>query len=98
MLIRIVKMTFHPEKVEEFLKIFNESKEEIRASEGCEHLELIREIASPNVFMTYSFWREARHLEDYKNSEVFRKVWPETKALFSEKPEAWSMEREELLE
>ncbi|MFZ6051565.1 putative quinol monooxygenase [Halocola ammonii] len=98
MLIRIVKMTFQPEKVDEFLELFDSKKEAIRATEGCEHLELIRQIDQPNVMMTYSFWRGEEHLKNYKNTDVFKEVWPKTKALFAARPEAWSMERLELLE
>ncbi len=51
MIIRIVKMTFVPEKVNEFLEIFNSSKQLIRNFAGCSHLELLNDINSPNVFL-----------------------------------------------
>ena len=40
MLIRIVRMHFTDAGVDEFLQIFNTSKEAIRNFEGCTHLEL----------------------------------------------------------
>ena len=46
-MIRIVKMTFDPEKVNEFLEVFNSSKHLIRAMEGCNRLELLNDINSP---------------------------------------------------
>ncbi|RYE00336.1 MAG: hypothetical protein EOP54_00715 [Sphingobacteriales bacterium] len=41
-MIRIVKMRFRPECVEDFKQLFEERKEMIRAQEGCTHLELLR--------------------------------------------------------
>jgi len=94
MFIRIVKMTFEKEKVAEFQEIFESSKHKIRNQPGCAHLELLRDLNTPNVFMTYSYWRKPSDLEDYRNSELFGKVWKATKDLFSNKPQAWSVERE----
>lgn len=91
MIIRIVKLTFEAEKVSEFLNTFSAYKENIRQSEGCEHLELLRDINSPNVFMTYSYWRTEHDLNSYRKSLLFKEVWSKTKVLFADKPEAWSM-------
>jgi len=44
-----------------------------------------------NVFFTYSYWEHPDFLEQYRNSDFFKGVWTKTKALFSEKPEAWSV-------
>ena len=70
MLIRIVKMTFRPEKINEFLEIFESSKEKIRAFEGCHHLELLRDINSPDIFLTYSHWESEEDLNNYRKSEL----------------------------
>lgn len=94
MLIRIVKMTFRPEFVDEFKEVFDTYKKHIRGAEGCIHLELLRDIDNPNIFFTYSHWEAPEFLENYRHSEVFKKVWPLTKAGFSGKPEAWSINRE----
>ncbi len=93
MIIRIVKMTFVPEKVEEFLKIFHDSKQLIRNMPGCNHLELLNDIQSENIFFTYSYWDSENDLNNYRNSDVFNKVWSQTKILFEAKPEAWSVEQ-----
>jgi heme-degrading monooxygenase HmoA len=84
-------MTFEPEKVNEFLEIFNSSKQLIRNFEGCSHLELLNDLKSTNMFFTYSFWESETHLNNYRNSELFESVWARTKILFSNKPEAWSV-------
>lgn len=93
MIIRIVKMTFAPEKVNDFLVVFNESKQLIRNMSGCTHLELLNDIHFPNVFFTYSYWDSENDLNTYRESKVFSEVWSKTKVLFSAKPEAWSVEQ-----
>ncbi len=97
-MIRIVKMTFDPEKVNEFLEVFNSSKHLIRAMEGCNRLELLNDINSPNIFFTYSYWNSENDLNNYRNSELFAKVWSKTKILFVAKAEAWSVEQKAVLE
>ncbi|RDV15847.1 antibiotic biosynthesis monooxygenase [Pontibacter diazotrophicus] len=90
MIVRIVRMTFKPENTEEFLEIFRSSKEKIRAFEGCKHVELLQDVNTPNVYSTYSLWESEAHLNEYRNSELFGQVWPITKKLFADKPQAWS--------
>ncbi len=90
MLKRIVKMTFREEAVPEFLAIFEESKALIRAFEGCRHVELLRDAERPNVLFTLSHWDDEQALARYRRSELFKKTWERTKALFEERAEAWS--------
>ena len=92
MLIRIVKMGFNPEKIEDFLKNFEANKYQIRNFEGCRHLELLRDKDNTNRFFTYSYWTDEGALENYRNSQLFKGIWAETKVMFNEKPEAWSVE------
>ena len=90
MLIRIVRMTFRPDKVSQFLSIFDSSKNKIRSFPGCMVLELHRDHNAKNIFITYSIWENEKALNSYRQSELFRSVWPETKILFLEKPFAFS--------
>lgn len=92
MIKRIVKLTFDPDKTEDFLAIFEEMKWQIRGFEGCRHLELWRSRSEPNVFFTYSLWDTESHLDAYRQSELFQGTWRRTKALFAARPEAWSVE------
>lgn len=85
-------MTFREEAVGDFLAVFDRYKEDIRGAEGCTHLQLWRDQNTPNILFTYSHWEESKYLEAYRNSDTFAEVWPQAKALFSEKPEAWSVE------
>ena len=91
-MIRIVKMTFDPAKVSEFLANFEEVKEHIRAFDGVEHLELLKDKNKPNIYFTYSIWKSDEHLENYRHSNLFKSVWAVTKPLFIEKAEAWSVD------
>ncbi len=95
MIIRIVRMTFQEDKIEEFLNIFNRSKQYIRAFDGCQHLELLRDKNAPNILMTYSYWDSENHLNIYRDSELFKSTWAATIVLFSDKPVAFSSERVE---
>ena len=97
-MIRIVKMTFQPEKVDEFLAMFNERKNKIRNFEGCQHLELWQDRSHNNVFFTYSVWDKPDSLQHYRRSDLFKDIWSKAKACFADKPEAWSVDREEMVD
>ena len=97
MIIRIVKMTFDQQRTDEFLNIFDESKQLIRAMKGCSRLELLNDINSPNIYFTYSYWNSENDLDNYRNSALFADVWTRTKVLFSAKAEAWSVEQKIVL-
>jgi len=92
MIKRIVRMSFLPGTTETFLKVFEDSKHQIRGFDGCLHLELWQDKGDKNIFMTYSIWLTADHLEAYRNSELFADTWRKTKILFREKALAWSAE------
>ena len=93
MFVRIVKMGFQEDKIDEFLANFEENKSSIRGFEGCQFLELYRGKDNTNQFFTYSYWKDEEALENYRHSELFKKVWANTKILFNEKPEAWSVDK-----
>jgi len=92
MLTRIVKMRFRVEEVPIFLALFEENRSHIASQPGCSGLQLLRGKDDPTLFFTYSHWEGKAQLNAYRNSALFGKVWPATKALFAEKPEAWSVE------
>lgn len=93
MIIRIVKMTFATEHVGTFQDLFHKQKDKIRGFEGCEHLELWQDRSQPNVFFTYSYWRDEEALANYRQSPLFQETRTETKKLFADRPEAWSVEQ-----
>ncbi len=92
MITRIVKLTFIPENVSEFVNIFHESKDFIKSCEGNTYLALMQDASNENIFFTISQWRDPKDLEAYRNSDYFKQVWVKTKTLFAAKAEAWSLD------
>jgi autoinducer 2-degrading protein len=92
MLTRIVKMNFQSPKIEEFKVIFSKYGDQIRSAEGCHSVDLLQDVKNPSIFFTYSKWDSEVYLNKYRDSELFAEVWKQTKALFVEKAEAWSVE------
>jgi len=91
MLIRIVKMGFDEANINAFLSNFETYKNKIRNFKGCLFLELYRDTNDPTIFFTYSYWESDQHLENYRQSDIFKSVWTITKPLFNRFPEAWSV-------
>lgn len=92
-LIRIVRMTFHPDAVDTFLTHFDRAAPEIRRFPGCMHLELWQEVEFPNRCTTYSRWRDEKALDAYRDSDLFRSTWRAVKPLFAAPPRAFSSRR-----
>ena len=90
MIIRIVRMSFRENEIDTFKKVFNESKSTIEGFEGCMKVDLLRDVADPTVFTTYSHWESEDKLNAYRNSSFFKTVWSKTKVLFSDAPQAHS--------
>lgn len=93
MIVRIVRMHFTPEGVEQFLEIFHAHKIAIRNVDGCTHLQLLIDVNDPLAYTTLSHWHDARDLEAYRKSELFKSVWGRVKALFSTPSQAFSLEK-----
>lgn len=93
MIIRIVRMHFSPATADKFLKIFSASEQAIRNFEGCEHLELLRDVNGETIFTTLSHWKDEESLERYRKSELFASVWSRVKPLFVKRPEAFSLRK-----
>jgi heme-degrading monooxygenase HmoA len=93
MFVRIVKMSFHEDKISNFLENFEVIKEKIRNAPGNRLLELYQDKTDKCIFFTYSYWETEQDLENYRNSELFFKIWTDTKKLFNNKPEAWSVDK-----
>jgi quinol monooxygenase YgiN len=97
-MVRVVKMTFRPEEVAAFQDLFEGWRHRIISFPGCVHLQLLHDRSDPCVFMTYSVWRGPGDLEAYRNSEVFASVWPVVKRMFARPAEAWSLDRDHLMD
>jgi heme-degrading monooxygenase HmoA len=86
-------MSFHEEKISKFLENFEFIKEKIRNVPGNRLLELYQDKNNQTIFFTYSYWETEQDLENYRNSELFFEIWTDTKKLFNNKPEAWSVNK-----
>lgn len=93
MLVRIVKLSFHQDKIPAFLENFELVKNQIRNFPGNRLLELYQDKTNASIFFTYSYWESEDDLENYRKSELFTEVWDFTKQLFNDKPEAWSVDK-----
>ncbi len=92
MIKRIVKMSFKEGEISAFIANFKANKNHIKAFEGCQHVELLQDKSTPNIFFTFSIWDRPEALENYRHSELFRGIWAKTKPMFNAKPEAWSLD------
>ncbi len=97
MIVRIVKMIFKEEKLEEFFEYLKKNQHRIKAFEGCEMVEILQDKKNPAIVLTHSHWKDESYLEKYRVSEVFKEIWGNTKIHFAEKPEAWTLESLERL-
>lgn len=93
MLVRMVRMTFQEDRVDDFLENFEKNKQAIRNFPGCDHLELWQDENEKNIFLTYSHWKSEEALNQYRDSELFKTVWAFTKTLFAAKPVAFSSKK-----
>lgn len=85
-------MTFREAGVAAFEELFERTKDEIRNFPGCMHLELWKAQDTETVFFTFSIWQDTRALEHYRHSNLFRQTWAQTKPLFAENAQAWSLD------
>lgn len=90
MVTRIVKLSFKPEHVDDFLEFFEGIKNKVNEYPGCLGMQLMRQVDQPHVIFTYSQWESEDKLNEYRASGTFGKVWPNIKPWFNARPEAWT--------
>lgn len=86
-------MHFTEEGVAKFLVLFKDHEHAIRTMPGCLHMELMRDVDDSLHYMTLSHWEDVASLNAYRESVLFRSLWPSVKTLFSERPKAYSFEK-----
>jgi quinol monooxygenase YgiN len=91
MITRIVMLNFQPNKVAEFLEIFTQNKLVLAKSDGCIRLEIFESTSDIDTYFTISNWQSEEHLERYRQSELFKKIWAKVKPLFNNKAQAWTL-------
>ncbi|MEX2484137.1 MAG: antibiotic biosynthesis monooxygenase family protein, partial [Brumimicrobium sp.] len=87
-MVRIVKLTLHPSHVKDFINHFETVKESINSFPGCLGMQLLQDKTDENIVFTYSSWESEQDLENYRNSELFKSIWPTVKSWFDAKAEA----------
>lgn len=85
-------MTIDPDKLDRFKVVFRNAEDKIRSFPGCNQMEAFQDSNEPTIVFTYSIWDSAQSLENYRNSDLFKSVWAETKSCFGKPAEAWSLE------
>jgi Uncharacterized conserved protein len=90
MIRRIVKMKFRPEEINNFLTVFRLVHTKIVAVDGCHSVDLLQDKTDPTVIFTYSLWDSEEALNAYRHYPFFKDTWSKTKALFADRPLAWS--------
>ena len=95
MIVRVVRLTLKSSSVQSFDELFNEHCAAIESQPGCLGVELLHDAHDSNVRATLSRWASEAHLNAYRGSALFGKIWPLTKVMFSASPEVWSYEVQE---
>lgn len=93
-MIRIVKLTFKPEHVQDFLEHFETVKHDINNFPGCKGMKLLQDQNSECIFFTFSEWNTNEDLDNYRKSELFGGIWPKVKKWFDQQAEAWSVDQQ----
>jgi len=86
-------MTFRENSSETFKEFTTSIKDTIKSFDGCLHLDILRDVHKPNIFFSYSHWVSEEYLDNYRNSAFFKTTWSKTKKWFSDKPEAWTVQK-----
>lgn len=86
-------MKFEPDAVKSFQDLFQKNRDKIRQFDGCQRLELYQDQKDKTLFFTYSYWESETHLNSYRHSALFAEVWKAIKIGFSQKAEAWSLDK-----
>ena len=91
MITRIVMLNFQPDRVDEFLEIFNQNKQVLAKSDGCIRFEIFKSTGDTDTYVTISNWQSEEHLEMYRQSDLFKEIWSKVKPLFNNKAQAWTL-------
>ncbi len=89
MIIRIVKLTFRDDTLQDFFSLWDTARHRVISMPGCRFVEMYHVKESPVCF-TYSIWDSENDLDAYRDSETFKSTWKATKILFGDRPQAWT--------
>lgn len=92
MITRIVKMEIEESKVDDFKTFLYPMTLRISSFDGCTHLDILNDKEDKTKFFSYSTWESEKHLENYRNSEMFKETWAKAKTFFAKDANAWTVE------
>lgn len=92
MITRIVKLHFQPDQAYLFPPVYARVRDLILNSPGCQSLDLHQDVDQPAIYFTISTWDHGNALEQYRQSALFKQVWPEVKSWFAHPAEAWTLQ------
>lgn len=92
MIYRIVKLHFETNKIDSFLELFEDVVAKVNNQPGCIEMYMTQDLQNPAIFITHSKWETEHDLNKYRNSDLFKTIWPTIKPWFENKAEAWSMQ------
>lgn len=90
MITRFVKLHFNEDFCNQFEKNFPYTKQKVESHKGCIEVKLFK--AENNTYFTISKWERELDLNNYRESDFFKKTWSNFKANFSSKAFAWTTE------
>ena len=86
MIVRLVRLTLAPDRLEAFDAMFWQHHADIPAQPGCHGVELLGDPEDAQVRLTLSRWSSEEALNQYRASALFGQIWPATKSMFAAKP------------
>lgn len=86
-------MQMREDALDAFLDLFARTADRIRATPGCRRLDLWQDADDPTRVATHSHWDDAEALDAYRQSDLFRATWAETKTYFAARASAQSFTR-----
>lgn len=89
MITRIVKLSFKQAYRAKFESDFPQTKKVVISNDGCHDVILLKS-KEAGIYFTYSTWDSEVHLNKYRNSDTFKKIWSQFKINFDNKAEAWT--------
>lgn len=92
MILRIVKIKIDEVKIDTFKLFMKNLRNEKLRLKGCLHFDYFHEKKNKNIYYTYTIWENEKHLNQYKKSELFKKVISTLNSLSIEEPRAWTIE------
>ncbi|MBI4648104.1 MAG: antibiotic biosynthesis monooxygenase [Bacteroidia bacterium] len=92
MITRIVKVSVHDSKIDDFVSFMESVRDHMLAFNGCEHWEVLNDKTNKNIFFSYSIWKSEKELEAYKYSTLYKQIWSTCKQWFTKESQAWTVD------